>query len=70
MKKKEQYPPCPKCASKDVIPVVYGYPGPGLMEASEKGKVKLGGCVISHDMYEYFCKTCKHEWGSILGDLS
>jgi hypothetical protein len=70
MRKKSKNPPCPKCTSTDTIPIEYGYPIPELMEASEKGKVKLGGCVISNDMCDYYCKTCKHEWDSTNGDLS
>jgi hypothetical protein len=70
MRKKSKNPPCPKCTSTNTIPIEYGYPIPELMEASEKGKVKLGGCVISNDMYDYYCKTCKHEWDSTNGDLS
>ena len=35
---------CPKCKSKNIIPIVYGYPSSELFELSEQGKVKLGGC--------------------------
>lgn len=35
---------CPKCKSKNIISIVYGYPSSELFELSEQGKVKLGGC--------------------------
>ena len=36
---------CPSCnTSENVIKIVYGYPKPSLMEDSNKGNVKLGGC--------------------------
>ncbi len=35
---------CPACGA-DFIPVIYGMPGPDLVEAEERGEVILGGCV-------------------------
>ena len=37
---------CPYCRSKNVIPIIYGFPGPDMFVAAEKGEIKLGGCVI------------------------
>ena len=51
----EANPPCPKCGAK-AVPIVYGFPGPGLME------IHLGGCVVSEDMPWWHCKACGHEF--------
>ena len=53
---------CPRCGSEDVLPIVYGYPGPELAEESIAGKVKLGGCLVGPDSPEFYCKACRHEW--------
>ena len=49
---------CPKCKSKNIIPIVYGYPSSELFELSEQGKVKLGGCeqVFEYMQSNRFCK--------------
>lgn len=38
---------CPTCEVGKLIPIVYGMPGRGLIEQSERGKIELGGCVVS-----------------------
>ena len=53
---------CPRCGSEDVLPIVYGYPGPDLVEESIAGKVKLGGCLVGPDSPEFHCEACAHEW--------
>jgi hypothetical protein len=56
--KKRKPAPCPRCGSLDVVPILYGYPGPGMMEAAEKGKIALGGgCVGDRDPRKQ-CKAC------------
>lgn len=40
---------CPYCKSENVIPIVYGYPGPKMIESEIRGEIKLGGCVITMD---------------------
>lgn len=57
---------CPRCKSKNVVPVIYGYPTSEALAASDRGDVMLGGCVI-HDkagggIADRFCKDCEHEW--------
>lgn len=60
MEGKEQ-PQCPKCKEKSaVVSIVYGRPGPQLLEDSKNGKVHLGGC--SMDSKHHYCKTCKLEF--------
>ncbi len=56
------YKQCPKCDSKNAIPIVYGFPAPELFEKAEVGKVKLGGCCIEESSPEFFCEDCENEW--------
>ena len=54
---------CPHCGSTNFIPIQYGYPGPGAIEDSDKGKVHLGGCVIDvFDQPNQHCNDCNHDW--------
>ena len=55
---------CPKCKSNNVIPIMYGYPAPSVMDEAEMGKIKLGGCVVCFFgvQPERFCKDCEYEW--------
>ena len=56
---------CPKCKSKNIIPIMYGYPAPDAVAAAERGEVELGGCMVyidGCDMPDRFCKDCGHEW--------
>lgn len=51
---------CPMCGKWDmVLAIQYGYPGPELMEAAEKGKIMLGGCCVSDDDPSFYCKRCE-----------
>ncbi len=55
---------CPVCGREDSVPLVYGLPSPGLMEAAERGLVGLGGCVRLPDGDPAFqCRACGAEWG-------
>lgn len=56
------YKKCPKCGSKTAVRIVYGMPTLNLFQEAEAGKVKIGGCIISEDAPEYFCKDCQNEW--------
>ncbi|MCX7845323.1 MAG: hypothetical protein N2312_01785 [Dictyoglomaceae bacterium] len=62
MPRKRKTPICPQCGSKNVIPIVYGYPSYKLWEEEEKGNLKLGGCEIDSNNPEWHCKDCKYEW--------
>ena len=55
-------PLCVTCQAK-MVPIVYGYPGDGLMEAAERGEVVLGGCVIWPNQPRWKCPTCKETSG-------
>ena len=34
------------CGHRRTIPVVYGMPGPDLMDRADRGEVVLGGCMV------------------------
>ena len=53
---------CPKCDSRNIVPIVYGYPGPDLAEESRLGQVKLGGCGILEDAPDRHCIDCENQW--------
>ena len=53
---------CPSCKSNNVVPIMYGYPGSGAVEDSEKGKVQLGGCIVDIDNPKWHCNDCERDW--------
>lgn len=53
---------CPKCGSLDVVPIEYGYPGPEMMDAAEKGLIELGGCCVTADGPRKQCKACGEQF--------
>ena len=53
---------CPGCKSNNVVPIMYGYPGPGAVEDSEKGKVHLGGCIVDIANTKWHCNDCERDW--------
>ena len=50
---------CPKGHTDGLIPIAYGLPGRSLMKKARKGKVKLGGCIVTGCDPEWYCK--KHQ---------
>jgi hypothetical protein len=44
------------------VPILYGYPMEGAMEAARQGKIKLGGCIVRDDNPRKQCKACDHWW--------
>ncbi|HBN83798.1 MAG TPA: hypothetical protein DDZ89_08130 [Clostridiales bacterium] len=56
------YRRCPVCGSKNSIKIIYGYPGPEIMEKAQAGELKLGGCCLFGDDPEYYCKDCESQW--------
>ncbi len=55
--------PCPACGSTDAIPIVYGFPGSALAEASMRGEVVLGGCMVQEGNPAWCCRRCETRWG-------
>jgi hypothetical protein len=50
---------CSFCNQFFVVPIVYGYPTPELIEASRKDQLVLGGCNIKE--YTHYCLNCNKE---------
>ena len=53
---------CPQCGSEQIVPIVYGYPGPGLQKEAEQGEVELGGCMVTGNDSNRVCRECGHRW--------
>ena len=53
---------CPKCGSKDVIPVKHGlYKNmEELLKLEKEGKVFLGGCDWPEPKPKFLCKKCRN----------
>jgi hypothetical protein len=60
--RKPKTTPCPKCGGLDVVPILYGYPGPGMMEAAERGTIALGGCCVGDRDPRKHCTACGEEF--------
>lgn len=50
---------CPVCGSARVVDIVYGLPGPELLEFAEAGHVWLGGCCVSEADPDWCCLDCR-----------
>lgn len=53
---------CPRCQSTDIVPIVYGLPGPELLDEARAGKIALGGCCIDQGSSDYQCRACGRSW--------
>ena len=50
---------CPRCGeSVKPVPIVYGYPGPEMVEQAERGEIRLGGCVVGEESPDYASPVC------------
>jgi hypothetical protein len=56
--------PCGVCGSTQIVRIVYGLPGPGLMEEAKRGDVELGGCIVFPDQPERRCRSCGATWST------
>ena len=60
---------CPKCSKKDsIVPIVYGYPSPEMIDDFDDGNVSLGGCSISDESPDYECNACGNKWSKAYYD--
>lgn len=61
---------CPQCGSDALAEIVYGYPGPELLDLVEQGKVILGGCVrVTSEEISDTPQACRHcDWYSGMPD--
>lgn len=53
---------CPKCKSENNIKIIYGYPTKKTLKEAEKGLVYLGGCEVTENDPNRFCKDCGNEF--------
>ena len=53
---------CPKCKSEHTAPIMYGYHASEAWEASERGEIILGGCMVFPHQEDYGCLDCNHRW--------
>jgi hypothetical protein len=54
---------CPEYGSKNVVPIIYGYPSAELVQKEKEDKVRLGGCCITPTAPKYACNECNCAWG-------
>ena len=47
---------CPHGHNDNIIPILYGYPTIRNMKKAKKGKIKLGGCVVTDCDPKWHCK--------------
>ena len=53
----------PSCDHGVPVPIVYGFPSTEMFEASQRGDVALGGCVVEASSPTWRCTACGLEWG-------
>lgn len=53
-----QLPACPACGSADAVRIACGYPSHEMFEASERGEISLGGCIVGPESPDYECRGC------------
>ena len=58
----EENPKCPNCGGDETIPIIYGLPLPSMGEKERRGEVLLGGCIVSGNDPEWYCKVCKNRF--------
>lgn len=51
---------CPKCGSRNIIPIIYGLQISG--EKFEKGEAICGGCEIDENNPDFYCRDCKNKF--------
>ena len=58
----QRTPQCGECGSVNVVPIVFGYPGPEMWKTHEAGEIQLGGCIVTGNDPDWHCKDCGHQW--------
>ena len=51
-----------------MVHIVYGLPTSELGEKAERGEIVLGGCCVSGDDSEWFCRDCGWAWNARRGE--
>lgn len=59
---------CPRCGVAAVVPVAYGMPAGGMIEAARRHEIILGGCCLPGDA-SHGCTACGWR-GYLPGDPS
>lgn len=54
---------CPTCGLRGGVRLAYGFPGPEMFEAAERGEIVLGGCVVGAGQPVRGCVLCRCKWG-------
>ncbi len=49
-------------STSEVIPIIYGLPGNKLMKKAERGKVRLGGCIVTGCDPQWYCERHNHKY--------
>lgn len=50
---------CPRCGETiQPVPILYGFPTYEAFEASERGEIRLGGCIVGDEDPEFACPAC------------
>jgi hypothetical protein len=55
-------PMCPLGHSDHIVPIVYGLPTRSTIDKSKKGKVHLGGCIITDCDPRFYCTIHDREF--------
>jgi len=53
---------CPKCGSRNVVPILYGYPTAESIHKAHRGELYLGGCIVTGDDPQLYCRECGKQW--------
>ena len=53
---------CPKCDSRNIVPILYGMPTMEAREEEMMGNIYLGGCCGTEDAPDRYCNDCEHQW--------
>ena len=61
-------PRCPACGAADVVPMVYGFPSPDMLDAAERREIVLGGCIVDSDSPGWCCVACRLPFGPLEDD--
>jgi hypothetical protein len=52
-------PVCPENHHDSIVPIVYGFPSEASFQKADSGLIELGGCEVSDNSPQWFCK--KHQ---------
>jgi hypothetical protein len=53
---------CPYCGGIKTMRIIYGFPSYELFLKEEKGLIRLGGCCVTDDDNDMYCKDCDKDF--------